>query len=269
MFVARCMRGRGRRSWSVGRNSPDAARSGGDRDEAKLIGEMRKPTAAAHLVNLLAQADDSSLQELVELGASIRSAMAKGDDREVRSLLQGRAAAIATTMAQARKIARANGESVSGAVGDQIAQTLRAAMASDEAAAVVRGGTLTEALDEPGFGDFSIESAARAPQPRAPAVGLFSRKPKSPSTGRRRKKPSAPRAGADQVGRGRCEARREALAATTKRRDGFGRDRDRLASQLAQIDDQLTAAQAEVDDVEAQLRDATVELDAASGSPPG
>ncbi len=140
-----------------------AARSGGDRDEAKLIGEMRKPTAAAHLVNLLAQADDSSLGELVELGASIRTAMAKGDDREMRSLLQGRAAALAKTVAQARKVARANGESVSGAVGDQIVQTLRAAMASDEAAAAVRAGTLTDALDEPGFGGFSIESAARAP----------------------------------------------------------------------------------------------------------
>ena len=141
-----------------------AARSGGDRDGAKLIAEMRKPTAAAHLVNLLAQADDSSLGELVELGASIRTAMAKGDDREMRSLLQGRAAALAKTVAQARKVARANGESVSGAVGDQIVQTLRAAMASDEAAAAVRAGTLTDALDEPGFGGFSIESAARTPR---------------------------------------------------------------------------------------------------------
>ena len=61
------------------------ARSGGDRDAAKLIGEMRKPTAAAHVVNLLAQSDDASLQDLVELGASIRRAMAEGDDPEVRA----------------------------------------------------------------------------------------------------------------------------------------------------------------------------------------
>ena len=51
-----------------------AARSRGDRDEAKLIEEVRKPSAAAHLVNLLAQAGDTSLQELVELGANIRDA---------------------------------------------------------------------------------------------------------------------------------------------------------------------------------------------------
>ena len=64
-----------------------AARTGGDRDQAKIIGQMRKPTAAAHLVNLLAQADDERLDELVELGVSIRAAMAAGDDGEMRSLL--------------------------------------------------------------------------------------------------------------------------------------------------------------------------------------
>ena len=249
-----------------------AARSGGDRDLAKLIGEMRKPTAAAHIVNLLAQADVSSLQELIELGASIRSAMAKGDDREVRTLLQGRAAALAKTVAQSRKIARANGEPVSGAVGDQIAQTLRAAMASDEAAAAVRGGTLAEALDEPGFGGFSIESTtARPPAPKSGGSGKA--QPKAEVV-------TVDRAAEDEAERAAARARIKAaaadvkraektLAAPTKRRDGLARDRDRLASQLAQIEDQLTAAQAEVDDVEARLSDAAAELEAASGSAPG
>jgi hypothetical protein len=250
------------------------ARRGGDRDAAKLIGEMRKPTAAAHVVNLLAQADDASLQDLVELGASIRRAMAEGDDPEVRALLQGRAAALATTVAQVRKIARANGESVSGAVGDQIAQTLRAAMASDDAAAAVRDGTLAEALDEPGFGGFSIESAARAPSPKP--------SPKSSGRGKSQPKaePAVDRAAEEAAARAAARARiksatadvkrvEKALAATTKRRDVLGRDRDRLASQLAQVDDELAAARAEVDDLEAQLGDAAAELEAAGGSPTG
>ena len=140
-----------------------AARRVGDRDQAKLIEQMRKPAAAAHLLNLLAQADDSSLQQLVDLGASIRRAMADGDDQELRVLLRRRPDAIAATAAQARAVARECGESVSGAVGDQIVQTLRAAMASDEAAAAVRGGTLTDGLDEPGVEGFGSESAVRAP----------------------------------------------------------------------------------------------------------
>ena len=54
----------------------EATRRDGDREAAKLIGQMRKPSAAAHLVNQLAQADDPTLRQLIDLGASIRSSMA-------------------------------------------------------------------------------------------------------------------------------------------------------------------------------------------------
>ena len=182
------------------------------------------------------------------------------------------------TMAQVRKIARENGESVSGAVGDQIAQTLRAAMASDDAAAAVRDGTLAEALDEPGFGGFSIESAARAPSPKSSGRGKS--QPKAEPAGDRAAEEGAAEEAAAEEAAARAAARariksaaadvkrvEKALAATTKRRDVLGRDRDRLASQLAQVDDELVAARAEVDDLEAQLGDAAAELEAAGGSP--
>jgi septal ring factor EnvC (AmiA/AmiB activator) len=62
-----------------------------------------------------------------------------------------------------------------------------------------------------------------------------------------------------------AEVRRaeKALAVATKRRDGLERDRDRLAMQLAQIDDELAAAHTEVDHVEAQLDEAVAEMEAA------
>jgi hypothetical protein len=215
-------------------------------------------------VNLLAQADDSSLQELVELGASIRSAMAEGDDRTMRSLLRRRPAAIAKTATQAHEVARASGESVSAAVGDQIVQTLRAAMASDDAAAAVRGGTLTDALDEPGFEGFSIESTARASSPTSSGKRTGRRKPDADVDTAAEQ--AAERAAAQvRIRSAAAEVRRaeKALAVATKRRDGLERDRDRLASQLAQIDDELTAAHTEVDHVEAQLAEAVAEMEAA------
>lgn len=253
------------------------ARRSGDRDQAKLIGKMRKPTAAAHLLNMFARATDSGLQELIERGASIRRAMAEGDDRETRSLLQGRSAALATAAAQVREIARANGEAVSGAVGDQIVQTLRAAMASDEAAAAVRGGTLTDALDEPGFEGVSIKSPARPPSPAK------TRPPSPAKTGRTKAPPPGEVAVDREAGhaaeRSAAKARinaaaadvkraERALAAATKRLETLGRERDRLASQLAEINDELTAAQMAVADVESQLSDAATELKAANESVP-
>jgi hypothetical protein len=247
-----------------------AARSRGDRDEAKLIEAMRKPSAAAHLVNLLAHSDDHSLQELVELGASIRGAMAEGDDREIRSLLQRRAAAISKTVAQARKLARANGESVSGAVSDQIAQTLRAAMGSDDAAAAVVEGTLTDALEEPGFGGFSIEPAARQPSPKS--SGKPKAEPEAADDADRAAEEAAERAARQARGKlAAAELKRaeKVLAATTKRRDGLEQDRDQLASQLALVEDELTLAQEAVADAETQVGRAAAELEAATDPPPG
>ena len=271
MSVARCMPGPGRRSWSVGKNSQARRAVGGDRAEAKLIGEMRKPTAAAHVVNLLAHADDNSLQELVELGASIRSAMAKGDDGGVRSLLQGRAAAIAKAMAQARKIARANGESVSGAVGDQIAADVarRDGIGRSGSGSFVVAPSRNRSTSR-ASGISATSPPPRHLRPRAPPVGHRCPMSTSAPTGRQRKPRHAPPR-QKRIKAAAAEVKRveKALAAKTKRCDGLGRDRDRLASQLAQIDDELTAARAEVDDIGAQLREAMAELDAARGSQPG
>jgi hypothetical protein len=247
----------------------NAARSGGDRDQAKHIEKMRKPSAAVHLVNLLAQAEDSSLFELVELGESIRSAIAEGDDRTIRSLLRSRPAAIAKTAAQAQEVARASGESVSGAITDQIVQILRAAMASDDAAAAVRTGTLTDALDEPGLEAFSIESAARAPLPTRSGRVKAQRKPDVAVDREAQQTAERPAAQA-RIKSAAAEVKRadKALADATKHRDGLRRDRDRLALQLAQIDAELTAVQEVVDDAEAQLTGAAAEMEAASEAAP-
>ena len=48
----------------------------------------------------------------------------------------------------------------------------------------------------------------------------------------------------------------KALAATIERRDGLERDRERLVANLAQIDEELTAARAELDEVTARLGEA-------------
>jgi hypothetical protein len=252
-----------------------AARDGGDRREAKRISELRKPSAAAHVVNLLAQADDRSLQELVELGASIRHAMATGDEDATRSLLRGRATALATALHRAREIARVHGESVSAAVAEQITQTLRAAMAGDDAATAARSGTLTDALDEPGFEGVDIEPAT--PQASSPRPATKPSPPKSKEQDRARKKSdvSAGRAAADArrdadakaAAKAAAKARAEhesALAAAIERRDDLAREREQVAIRLAEIDDQLSNAHARVDEINLRLRDGTTDWAAIS-----
>ena len=179
-----------------------AARSGGDRDGAKLIGgdaqadRSRAPREPARAGRRQqpggARRTRGEHPHCHGEGGRSRNAVAPARPRR----------RAAKTVAQARKVARANGESVSGAVGDQIVQTFRAAMASDEAAAAVRAGTLTDALDEPGFGGFSIESAARAPRRKGsgsetapPKAEVAVDRPAEDAARRRRRTPraSAPR----------------------------------------------------------------------------
>ena len=96
-------------------------------------------------------------------------------------------------------------------------------MASDEAAAAVRGGTLTDALDEPGFGGFSLESARGVDAPdrwnRESAVRKRRRKLTSAPTGRQKKQRHA--AAQDRIKAAAADVKHAetALAAVTKRRD--------------------------------------------------
>ncbi|MEO6570520.1 MAG: hypothetical protein ABIO83_03145, partial [Ilumatobacteraceae bacterium] len=212
----------------------------------------------------LAQADDSSLQELVELGASIRQSMASGDDTATRSLLRGRAAALATTLRRAKETARVHGESVSAAVADQIARSLRAATADDDAAASARSGMLTDALDEPGFEAVEIEPTTATSPPRL-ATRRSPPESKEPAGARKNDDVAADRAGAESrraataaakvAARERAE-HDKALADATERRNGLAREHDRVAALLAEIDDQLSHAQAEAEEVALRVRDA-------------
>lgn len=251
----------------------DAARRAGDPEHAKLIGKLRKPAAAAHVVNLLAQSDDAALGELVELGAKIRQAMAEGDDSQLRTLLRARSDAIAKTVAAARAVARSSGEPVSGAVGDQIVQTLRAAMSSDDAAAGVRSGTLTDPLDEPGFEGFDAPPATRAPSRRGTRTGTARSEPEHDA------EHDAERDAARESARAAARARvrsataavaraEQALAAITKRRDGLSRDRDRLAAELARAEAELAAEEEQVEGAAAELSAATAELETAREAGP-
>ncbi len=211
-----CTPVRGRRSSNDARNSRAAARGAGDRELAALIAALRKPSAAAHLVNLLAHAHDEALTELIDLGASIRGAFEQGDDVEMRELLQRRAGAIADTVAHARAMARSAGDSMSPAVAEQVTQTLRAAMASAEVAEEVRRGTLTDSLDDPGFTALGVAPPPRRRTPKPSAASRKAGRPGRSSRGRGRHRGRNGRRRARGAGRG-CPRRRTAR----------GRDRGR------------------------------------------
>jgi DNA repair exonuclease SbcCD ATPase subunit len=131
-----------------------AARRVGDRATATAIGKLRRPTVAAWLVNLLARRRTDLIDELLSLGAALRSAQHDLRGEELRELSVRRRAAIGELVAQARRLAREEGRS--GRENLPLAEveaTLTAALAEAEVAEAVRAGTLVKAVDYAGFGE--------------------------------------------------------------------------------------------------------------------
>ena len=117
-----------------------AARAATDPAASKAIKALRKPTAAAHAVNVLVRDRSADVDELIALGEQLRTAMAGGDG-DVRELTEQRRALVSDLAAQAPASVQAD-----------VAATLEAATADPELAAAVRSGRLVKPLHYAGFG---------------------------------------------------------------------------------------------------------------------
>ncbi len=139
------------------KDSVSAARAAGDLALSRAIGELRKPSAAAALVNLLAREADELLQEVVDLGEELREAQDQGDGARLRSLNDERKALLRRVTQEAMEIAEEHELSHAASVISGVDETIKAALASPEAAAAVQAGLLVTALSGAGlgFGDLS------------------------------------------------------------------------------------------------------------------
>jgi hypothetical protein len=143
----------------------EAAKRSGDKDLAKRIAALKKPTVAAWLVNLLAWRTPELLDELVELAAALRSAQRELKGDELRELSTERRRVVSALVAQARKLAVAEDPSVSAGKLPlaEVENTLTAALADTDIAEQVRSGRLIRAVSYAGFGE--------VPRPRLRLVG--------------------------------------------------------------------------------------------------
>ena len=150
------------------------AKKRGDADTAKQITAARKPTTAAHVVNLLVLNDASARGRLTDLGERLRAAHAGMDGSRIREL----------TAQQRRlidELARAAFEEAdlrpTAALRDDVTATLQAAIADPEVAG--RLGRLAKAEQWSGFGEFGDTTivfkptrgrkTAAEPEPAKPA----------------------------------------------------------------------------------------------------
>ena len=146
-----------------------AARADKDRELAEAIGELRKPTVSAWLVNLLVRDDADLAGQIVALGEGLREAEKSLDGPALRELSKQRRQLVRSLVARARKLAQPTGQKIGDAVVQELDATLTAALADPAVAREVVSGRLTAAREYAGFGSAdSSDGTAPAPPPPPP-----------------------------------------------------------------------------------------------------
>src|SRR5262245_41220092 len=149
------------------RDLASAARSAGDREAAKTIAGLTKPTRSAWIVNSLVHADPGVADSLAELGDKLRSGGAALDGASIRELSRQRRELVDSLVSRAMDQAGQGSPSV--ALRDEVTDTLNAALADPDVAEQVAAGTLVKAVHWAGFGP-GIGSAISSGPARAPAA---------------------------------------------------------------------------------------------------
>ncbi len=198
------------------------ARGAGDRDAAKAIATLGKPTRSAWVVNRLVHADPDVPARLAELGGRLRSEEAALDGAVIRELSRERRELVDGLVRRA--LEEAGQQSPSAALRDEVTDTFNAALADPGVAEQVAAGTLQKAVHWAGFGP-GIGSAvstgpARAPAARGPAAEKAGTAAPARTGATRAGEPRAgaaradvPRSGTSRAGRAKTPAAGRATAA--------------------------------------------------------
>ena len=243
------------------------ARTSGNRDLARAIGALRRPTVSAWLVNQLVREAGDQVGELLVLGESLRQAQQDLAGEQVRELSVQRRRLITALVAEAKRLAERDGRAAGLQVEREVEATLQAALADADAAAAVRAGCLSSPLSYAGLGvgdEAGAVSWQRAPAretapagDKAPVKDKAPAREKAPAKGKAARERASGRRGAETA------AEREArLAAEEAERQArrAAAEAERRAAKIAEAEqalrraaDAVAAAEADLTDAEAQF----------------
>jgi len=214
-----------------------AAKQAGDRDLARALARLRRPTKAAWLANLLARHRTEQLDGLVALARSLAQAQQQLDGDALRALSGQRHRAVAAMARDAGRLAARRGEAVSDALLREVAGILDAALADPAVAEEVRAGRLTKTVRYSGFGPEAGADAGSDGDMAAWAASAPQRRSR-PQGGDADTPVAGDDAGEDDAGEDDAD---EARA----RRERERAEREQLAAERRAREQELAAAEAE------------------------
>ncbi|QCR18649.1 transposase [Agrococcus sp. SGAir0287] len=249
------------------------ARAERDRDLARAIRALRRPTLAAWVVDALAREQPDAVARMLGLAESLRDAQDELDGAELRALTTQRRALVARLAADAVDRAEAAGVRVSAAAREDVERTLTAAMLDAEAGRAVASGRLVRALESVGLEGVDLAGALAGGDPppapvRASADELAGRRARKAAERAAREADAeaseAVRAlrgieAAEATARERAEHLDERIAQLQRDVARLGRERDAARAEERAAADERAAAERRVADAErraAQSHDA-------------
>ncbi|MDN5763893.1 MAG: hypothetical protein L0H41_16465 [Microlunatus sp.] len=226
------------------------ARAAKNRSLAITIGQLRRPTRSAWLVNLYARDQAEDLAELLRLGQALQTAQQQLAGSQLRRLSVDRHRVIEVATERAVALGQAQGYTAPVTVRQEIAQTLQAALADTDVAGQVRDGRVVAAQTYGGFGPFGL-----APKPSANPTEAEQRFAAQRRAAEQRLRESederdAAAAKADELTEradelaDRVEALRTELAATERAESEVRRDAHDAHVKVGELDDAVLAARA-------------------------
>jgi hypothetical protein len=141
------------------------ARKAGLSDIAASLKELRKPSTGAWLANLLVRERSKEIENLIELGDSLRTPKGKLEGHDIRKVSKEKVDAASKLIRYAKSRASQLGHAASASAVEELETTLDAAFADPQAAARLRQGHLTSGLRYSGLG-FTAHPHSRSPSRR-------------------------------------------------------------------------------------------------------
>jgi hypothetical protein len=230
------------------------AKDAGDRDLARAIAKLRRPTRAAWLSNLLARNRPDKLEGLLELAAGLADAQRTLDGAALRTLSTQRHRLVAAVANEAGRLAAAQHEPVGDGLLRDLQGILEAALADPVIADEVRSGRLTRTVSYSGFGPAADADAVPTPAPRPAATPEPEAPPPPPPDQRERARREEALAAAEAEQASALDRQHADEAA----RDDAVEARDAAKNRVAELSAELDAARLRERDATSAAREAEV-----------
>jgi hypothetical protein len=230
-------------------------RGSGERDAGAWVKALKKPSAAAWVVNQLARSQGRDAKHVLDTGDALRTTQeralaGKGKPGELGGATREHADAMRALLAKAPGLLDGDGHSPSSATLDRAEETLRAIALDDEARTGFACGRLTRERQAAGLG-FALADAGE-PAPK-----------RSRRAGKEKPKPAAPKRDDAKKEKERERARKDAERAQAALKEARSRHRDQQ-KQVADRRRELSAAEREAEGIQRKLAKATDALEKAS-----